>query len=74
MPSSFFNAENTPGYSEDGLRALNRARTIIIQEHGLAMDLPSQVTAEIDQRLRARLTNTTGRNLSVRMLLALWGE
>lgn len=71
---SFFNADNTPGYSGSGLRNLNRAREIIMEEHGLDMDLPSQVTAEIDQRMRERLTNTTGRNLSVRMLLALWAE
>ena len=71
---AFFNADNTPGYSGDGSRNLNRAREIIMEERGLDMDLPNHVIAEIDQRMRDRLTNTHGRNLSVRMLLALWQE
>jgi hypothetical protein len=67
-----YTQENTPGYSDDGLAALNRAHEIIVREHGYDMDgLPAAVSAEITQSLRDRLTNTHGKNLSVRMLLAL---
>ena len=63
---------NTPGYTDAGLRALNRARDIIVREHGYDMAcLPDHITAEIEACIRDRLTNTHGRNLSVRMLLAL---
>lgn len=69
---SFFNDETTPGYTSDGLRALNKARFIIIEEHGYDMDcLPETIVAEINQSIRDRLTNTHGKNLSVRMLLSL---
>lgn len=72
--TDFFTAANTPGYTDAGLRNLNRAREVIMEERGLDMDLPSHVAAEIDQRMRDRLTNTHGHNLGVRMLLALWAE
>lgn len=72
---AFFNRVNTPGYTDAGLAALNRARNIIIEDHGLEMPgLPDAVREEIDAKIRDRLTNTHGRNLGVRMLLALWAD
>jgi hypothetical protein len=69
---SFFNASNTPGYSTAGLRSLNRAREIIMAEHGLDMEaLPADVVIEIDQHVRDRLTRY-GADMPVRALLACW--
>jgi hypothetical protein len=70
-----FTSTNAPGYTDAGLRNLNRAYAIIVREHGFDMAcLPDQISAEVDANLRDRLTNTHSRNLSVRKLLAVWAE
>lgn len=71
---AFFNSDNTPGYSGDGLRNLNRAREIIIEEHGLDMpNLPQSVADEMDRKMRDRLTRY-GSDLPVRTLLQAWSR
>lgn len=70
-----FTRLNTEGYTDAGLRNLNRAFEIIVTEHGYdAPGLPDAVRAEVEARIRAGLTNTHRKNLPVRALLALWAD
>jgi hypothetical protein len=72
--AAFFNPKNTPGYSGNGLRNLNRAREIIIEEYGLDMGaLPPSVVEEMDRKMRDRLTRY-GSDLPVRTLLLSWSQ
>ena len=63
---------NTQGYTDAGLRSLTKAHAIIVNEHGYDMAiLPDAVATEINDSIRRTLTNTYGRNMSVRKLLSI---
>lgn len=71
---AFFTEADTQGYSAEGIHNLNRARDIILREHGLdSAAFPLDVREEIDRNMRDRLT-AFGSDLSVPALLRSWNQ